>query len=132
MLKTVSDLSAQKTLNLGIQILCMFFKKIEVYSIDNIEKDFCDMPKEFVAYIRLKSCQKRQARVSARINKLKKYYAKPTELFARFIEGLYLDPERVRSVAPQTYNRFYELLEDDYYPYLARVFEILHLSKISE
>jgi hypothetical protein len=110
----------------------MFFKKVEVYSIDNIEKDFCEMPKEFVAYIRLKSCQKRQARVSARINKLKKYYAKPTELFARFVEGLYLDPDRVRSVAPQTYKRFYELLEDDYYPYLSRAFDILHFSKESE
>ena len=110
----------------------MFFKKVEVYSIDNIEKDFCDMPKEFVAYIRLKSCQKRQSRVSARINKLKKYYAKPTELFARFVEGLYLDPDRVRSVAPQTYKRFYELLEDDYYPYLSRAFDILHFSKESE
>ena len=110
----------------------MFFKKVEVYSIDNIEKDFCDMPKEFVAYIRLKSCQKRQSRVSARINKLKKYYAKPTELFARFVEGLYLDPDRVRSVAPQTYKRFYELLEDDYYPYLSGAFDILHFSKESE
>ena len=107
----------------------MFFKKVEVYTIDNIEKDFCDMPKEFAAYIRLKSWQKRQARVSARINKLKKYYARPTELFARFIEGLYLDPDRVKSLAPHSYKRFYELLEDDYYPHLERVFEILQSSK---
>lgn len=110
----------------------ILFKKVEVYTIDNIEKDFVDMPKEFVAYIRLKSCQKRQTRVSARINKLKKYYAKPTELFARLIEGLYLDPERVRSVAPHSYKRFYELLEDDYYPHLRRLFDILHLCKESE
>lgn len=107
----------------------IFFKSVEVYTIDNIEKDFTDMPKEFVAYIRLKSCQKKQARVSARINKLKKYYAKPTELFARFVEGLYLAPERVKNTAPQTYNRFYELLEDDYYPHLKRALEILHFCK---
>ena len=110
----------------------ILFKKIEIYTIDSIEKDFVDIPREFAAYIRLKSCQKRQARVSARINKLKKYYARPTELFARFVEGLYLDPDRVRSVAPQTYKRFYELLEDDYYPHLSRIFEILHFSKKSE
>lgn len=110
----------------------ILFRKVEVYTIDNIEKDFAEMPKEFAAYIRLKSCQKRQSRVSARINKLKKYYAKPTELFARFTEGLYLDPDRVRSVAPHCYKRFYELLEDDYYPYLSRVLSILQLSKISE
>lgn len=107
----------------------IFFKSVEVYTIDNIEKDFTDMPKEFVAYIRLKSCQKKQSRVSARINKLKKYYAKPTELFARFVEGLYLDPERVKNTAPQAYNRFYELLEDDYYPHLKRAMEILHFCK---
>ena len=107
----------------------ILFRKTEVYTIDNIEKDFVDMPKEFVAYIRLKSCQKRQSRVSARINKLKKYYARPTELFARFVEGLYLDPDRARSIAPQSYKRFYELLEDDYYPHLGRIYEILQPCK---
>ena len=107
----------------------ILFRKVEVYTVDTIEKDFADMPKEFAAYIRLKSCQKRQARVSARINKLKKYYSKPTELFARFVEGLYLDPERVKNLAPLCYKRFYELLEDDYYPHLARMLEILQTSK---
>lgn len=110
----------------------ILFKKVEVYTIDNIEKDFTDMPVAFAAYIRLKSCQKRQSRVAARINKLKKYYAKPTELFARFIEGLYLDPNRVKSLAPHCYKRFYELLNDEYYPHLIQVFDILHLSKESE
>ena len=102
----------------------VLFKKVQMLSVDNIEKDFTDMPDAFAAYIRLKSCQKRQSRVSARINRLKKYYSKPTELFARFIEGLYLDPQRVLVSAPQTCKRFFKLLNSGYYPYLSKVFEM--------
>lgn len=97
------------------------FKKYVLLSVDNIEKDFEDMPIEFAAYIKLKSCQKRQARISAKINRMNKYYMKPTELFARFIEGLYIDKEQVKKLAPCTYNRFYELLNIGYYPHLADV-----------
>ena len=101
------------------------FKKYIFLSIDNIEKDFENMPDEFAAYIRLKSCQKRQSRISAKINRLRKYYTKPTELFARFIEGLYTDKEQVKKLAPYTYNRFCELLKNGYYPNLAEVITAL-------
>ena len=69
----------------------MFFKKTEIYSIENIEKDFYDIPEAFVAYIRLNSWRKKQSRISAKINRLKKSYQKPTALFARLVEGLYLN-----------------------------------------
>lgn len=101
----------------------IIFKKEELYTIDNIEKDFKDMPKEFAAYIRLHSCQKKQKKISARINKMNKYYQKPTELFARLIEGLYLNPEKIYELAPHTYQRFYELLNSGYYKELSEVFE---------
>lgn len=97
-------------------------KKTEIYSIDNIEKDFCDMPKEFAAYIRLKSCQKRQSRVSSKMNRMDKYYSKPTELFARFVEGLYIDEEKIKTLAPNTYKRFYDLLSSGYYGELKQIF----------
>lgn len=99
-----------------------FSKKIEVYSIDNIENDFPDMPKEFCAYIRLKSCLKKQSRISAKINKMNKYYSKPSELFARFVEGLYVNKEQVQTLAPNSYKRFYELLNAGYYKELSNVF----------
>lgn len=93
-----------------------FFRKTtKLYSIDNIEKDFTDMPKAFAAYIRLKSYQKKQTRISARINKYKKYYEKPAELFARLVEGLYLDREWVEAIAPNVVERFYKLAEAGYY-----------------
>ena len=84
-------------------------------SIDNIEKDFVDMPPAFAAYIRLHSFQKKQSRISARINKYKKYYEKPCELFARLVEGIYLDREWVEAIAPNLIKQFYDLLKDGYY-----------------
>lgn len=90
-------------------------RKTEILNIDSIENDFCDMPPEFAAYIRLHSCQKRQARVSAKINRLKKYYSKPTELFARFVQGLNIDAEKIREIAPNCSKRFFELLNCGYY-----------------
>lgn len=104
----------------------ILFKKTQLLSIDNIEQDFCGMPAEFAAYIRLRSYKKRLARVSAKINRLKKYYTKPTELFARFVEGLYLAPMQVQISAPQTCVRFFNLLYEGYYPYLSKVIEMFY------
>lgn len=98
-----------------------FTKTTKLYTIDNIENDFTDMPKAFAACIRLKSYQKKQSRISSRINTYKKYYEKPTELFARFVEGLYLDREWVEALAPNTCSRFFELLKNGYYMELQNV-----------
>ena len=99
-----------------------FFKKTtKLYSIYNIERDFTDMPPAFAAYIRLHSYQKKQARISARINKYKKYYEKPCELFARFVEGIYLDKEWVEAIAPHVSRQFFDLLKSGYYMELEHV-----------
>lgn len=101
------------------------FRKIsKLYTIDNIEKDFTDMPPAFAAYIRLKSYQKKQSRISARINKYKKYYEKPCELFARLVEGIYLDREWVEAIAPNATRQFFDLLENGYYMELKEVFRL--------
>ena len=89
--------------------------KTRIITIENIEKDFPQMSSAFVACIRLKSLQRKISRVSARINKYRKYYERPTELFARFVEGLYLDEEWVRALAPEATERFFELLNSGYY-----------------
>ena len=98
--------------------------KARIITIDNIEKDFPQMSKAFVACVRLKSLQRKVARVSARINKYKKYYERPTELFARLVEGLYLDEEWVRALAPETTDKFFELLDSGYYCELKDVLKI--------
>ena len=72
-----------------VKFITPFLRRQEFFSIDNIEMDFPDMPRAFCSYIRLKSAQKKQARISERINRLNKYYSKPAELFARFVEGIF-------------------------------------------
>ena len=82
-----------------------------IYSIATIRNDFPDMPEEYIAYINLRSLQRRQSRYSRKLRGLKKYYAKPAELFARFIEGLVVDREKVAEIAPEAYSAFIERLE---------------------
>ncbi len=96
-------------------------RRVEVFNISDIEKDFPDMPAAFAAYFRLRSAQRRQSRVSARINRLQKYYKKPSELFARLVEGLYIDRQRTCELAPYTTQRFFGLLDKGYYGELATV-----------
>ena len=99
-----------------------FFKKtVKLYSIDSIEKDFTDIPQAFASYIRLRSYQRKQARISARISRYKKYYEKPAELFARLVEGLYMDKEWVEAIAPNVTRQFFDLLKDGYYMELANI-----------
>lgn len=107
-----------------VKLIEGFFKKEEkLFSISTIEKDFPEMPAAFAAYIRLRSLQKKQTRVSARINRLYKYYTKPAELFARFVEGIYMDKDWVCAIAPYTAEKFFSLLNKGYYGRLKEVIE---------
>ncbi len=101
-----------------------FFKKERILTVKNIETDFPDMPKAFQLYIRLCSMQRKQAKITRRIGKLNKYYEKPTELFARYVQGYFSTPETISTVAPNTTRRFNELLSSGYYKELKDLFEI--------
>ena len=108
-----------------VKLISGFFgTREEVFTIDNLEKDFPDMQQAFCAYIRLRSAIRKQTRISARINKYKKYYERPTELFARFVEGLYLDKEWTQALAPTACRIFYELLVAGHYMELQNVFRL--------
>lgn len=109
-----------------VKIVSGFFRKELLISIDSLERDFDEMPKAFIAYIRLRSMQRRQARIARRINKLNKYYKRPSELFARLVEGFFISKERIMILAPKTNERFLELLEQGYY------FELKHLFEMSK
>lgn len=98
-----------------------FSKKNRIYTIDTLEQDFPNMPVAFRACIRLKSLQRKQSRISAKINRYKKYYERPTELFARFVEGIYLDREWVEALAPNVSKQFFDLLKDGYYMELEQI-----------
>ncbi|MBQ9245612.1 hypothetical protein IJ182_05025 [bacterium] len=103
-----------------------FFKKERIITVKNLENDFPNMPKAFQTYIRLCSLQKKQSRITRRINKLNKYYTKPTELFARFVQGYFTNPETISTIAPNATKRFLSLLNNGYYKELKDFFEIFH------
>lgn len=109
-----------------VKLFSPFLRRVEIYTIDNLERDFPEIPPALCACIRLKSAQKKQARISAKINRLNKYYEKPAELFARFVEGFYINPKLTQELAPCATQRFYELLEQGYFWELKHVFNMLH------
>ena len=68
--------------------------------------------------------QRKQSNITRRIGKLNKYYEKPTELFARYVQSYFSTPETISTVAPNTTKRFNELLSCGYYKELKDLFEI--------
>lgn len=101
-----------------------FFKKERILTVKNLEQDFPDMPKAFQLYIRLCSKQRKQAKITRRLNKMNKYFEKPTELFARFVQYYFCNSSEVSQIAPITTQRFNELLNSGYYKELKDFFEI--------
>ena len=93
--------------------------KIQEYSIENIEKDFPQLEEQAINYIRLKSKQRILRRISSKSYKLNSYYKRPTELFARFVEGLFIDTQEVSKIAPHTYLVFCSELSKNKYLELA-------------
>lgn len=106
-----------------VKLVSWFSPKI--YSIANVRKDFPNIPDVFVDYLKLRSNQRKRARITGRISRLNKYYSNPSELFARFVEGLFVDKYMVKELAPKAYERFCALYESGYYKELEAVFNII-------
>lgn len=98
-----------------VKVKTPFLMRTKEYSVQNFSIDFPQFDETFETYILLKSQQRLLKRVSSRINRLNRYYKRPSELFARFIEGLYADSDFVFEHAPDSCERFFELLENNYY-----------------
>ena len=99
----------------------------KIYSVETVKEDFPDIPEEFEAYLKLKSKQRKRTKISRRITKLNKYYSEPCELFARFVEGLYIDIDKVKTLAPNAFERFIERYNKNYYYGLREIFSILRV-----
>lgn len=110
----------------NIKLITPFLKREKILSINNIDKDFSNIPQEFRNYIKLKSYSKKQTNITNKINKLQKYYYNPNELFARFIEGIIIDKNLITKIANTTYKQFYYLLENNYYPYLKEYLNLIN------
>lgn len=105
-----------------IILVSPILRRKSYYDIQNIDEDFPELPLVIRDFIRIKSLQRKQKAISVKINKFTKYYHRPTELFARFVEGLYLDCEKISCIAPYSCDKFFELLNNGYYGSLKELF----------
>ncbi len=108
----------------SVKVMNRFCKSDETFNIKNIDEDFSHIPEYLRAYIKLKSLQREHKRLSRYQSKAKKYYNKPAELFARFIEGMFINNNQVKLIAPNCYQRFFELLDKGYYGNLRELFTL--------
>lgn len=107
-----------------VRIKGNWLKKEKFYSIDNIEEQFPNLPDFIKFYLKLLSLQRLYKRFYRRKNKAEKYYKKPTELFARFIECFFIEKEQVIKLAPYTFSIFLNLLKSGHYGKLAELFKL--------
>ena len=98
-----------------VKLISPVFRREELVSIASVDENFPEIPEVFRNYLKLISFQRKLKKLSARKNRLDKYYKRSTELFARFVEGLFFDKEKVKLIAPYTFKRFVFLLEKNYY-----------------
>ncbi len=108
----------------SVKVMNKLCNKVEVFNINNIDEDFFHIPEYLRAYIKLKSLQREYKRLIRYQNKAKNYYSKPAELFARFIEGMFINNTQVKLIAPNSYQRFFELLDNGYYGKLKELFAL--------
>ena len=99
------------------------------YSIEKLDEDFPEMPNNFKNYFYLLSNYRKQKKIQSKIAKLKRYYKKPTELFARFVEGLIKDKYTVEQLAPNTFYRFQYLLMQGHFNDLAQLLKLVEATK---
>lgn len=97
----------------------MFSTKTRNYCITGIDKDFPEFNEVQKTYLILKSKQRILKRISGRINRLNNYYKRPTELFARFVEALFVNTNKVSEIAPYAYLVFCKELAQNRYLELA-------------
>ena len=102
-----------------VKVKNSFFGGTKDFSVFTLDKDFPQFDIDVKNYLILKSKQRMLKRVSSRINRLDKYYKRPTELFARFVEALFVDTNKVTQLAPYAYLVFCRELAGDRYLELA-------------
>lgn len=102
-----------------VKVKNAFFGGTKDYSISTLDTDFPQFEKDIINYILLKSKQRMLKRLSSRINRLNNYYKRPSELFARFVEALFVDTNKVTQIAPYAYLVFCKELTNNRYLELA-------------
>ncbi len=102
-----------------VSVKGIFTTKTKLYTILTLDTDFPQLSDSAKNYIKIKSKQQVLKRISSRTNKLNNYYKRPTELFARFVEALFVDTQKVSELAPHAYLVFCKELSNNKYLELA-------------
>lgn len=102
-----------------VSVKGLFTTQSRLYTISTLDTDFPQLNASAKNYIRIKAKQRILKRISSRTNKLNNYYKRPTELFARFVEALFVDTKKVSELAPHTYLVFCRELSNNKYLELA-------------
>ena len=117
----------ERTVKMPVKFLLKYDKVSffnRVYSVDTLEADFNYLSQVQIAYIVLKSKQRAQARINSKISRLNRYYNKPTELFARFMELYILDNHKALELAPQASALFSKAVSDRKLPLMTEFLKI--------
>ncbi len=97
-----------------------------IYTIQNIEKDFEYLSCEQIYYIKLKGLQRKLTKINSRIRKLNNYYNQPTELWARFFEAYFID-KNIKAKAPITTQILDNAIKNNQYKEINYLYKILKL-----
>ena len=108
-----------------IKIVTPIFFRTEFFTIEKLDEDFPDLPSNFKNYFRLLSNYRKQKKIQNKISALKRYYKKPTELFARFVEGLVKNEQKVKELAPVAFSQFENLAARGYYNDLPQLLNVV-------
>lgn len=100
----------------------------KVYSVNDLKEDFPLLRNDFVAYIELKSLQRRLRKVNSRISKLNKYYNQPCELWAHFFELYFTNNEKAVSIAPNLSKIMEDTILSNKIPQITKVSKIINYS----
>ena len=118
--KVISKTDAKYLLKYDrVLVKTMFFGKNKLYAVKNVDLDFPELEISARNYIKIRSKQRALKRIGGRLKRLDNYYRRPTELFARFVEALFIDTNKVTEIAPYTYLVFCKELSQGRYLELA-------------
>lgn len=90
----------------------------KIFSVNELESEFPNLTTVQAAYIRLKSKQRLLQRINSKISKINKYYNKPAELFARFVEMFFTNPVLTQRLAPKAFLNLRNAIDNNKIPEL--------------
>ena len=85
----------------------------KTYCIEDIIHNTPGIHQNVIYYIQLKSKQRMLRRINSRICRLNKYYNKPTELIARFVELFFTKSDIAQKIAPLCVQSFKKALHNN-------------------